>query len=92
MNLLVAVAVTLPMLGQVAPERILTADKEPGNWMTYSGNYSAHRYSALDQINDTTVARLKPIWQYQTGSLQKFETTPLVIDNVKDSIRSAPGR
>src|SRR3984893_15558130 len=82
MKLLLALAVTLPMFGQVAPERILTADKEPRNWLTYSGNHSAHRYSALDQINDTNVARLKPIWQYQTGSLQKFETTPLVIDNI----------
>ncbi len=32
-------------LGQVTYERILNADKEPGNWLTYSGNYSSHRYS-----------------------------------------------
>ena len=29
-------------LGQVTYERILNADKEPENWLTYSGNYSSH--------------------------------------------------
>lgn len=30
----------LPLYGQVTFERILRADSEPGNWLTYSGNYS----------------------------------------------------
>ncbi len=81
MRLLSILLTTLPVFAQVSPERIVTAGNEPGNWLTYSGNYSAHRYSALDQINAANVAKLKPVWQYQTSSLQKFETTPLVIGN-----------
>lgn len=67
---------------QVTHERILNAANEPGNWLTYSGNYAGHRFSTLDQINDGNVGNLKPAWSYQVGSLQKFETTPLVVDGI----------
>jgi alcohol dehydrogenase (cytochrome c) len=68
--------------GQVTFERIRHADREPQNWLTYSGNYSAHRYSALDQINTQNVAHLQPLWVYQFDALDKAETTPLVVDGV----------
>jgi alcohol dehydrogenase (cytochrome c) len=68
--------------GQVPYERILNAHSEPGNWLTYSGDYQAHGYSALDQINTSNVDRLKVAWMYQTGVLGHFETTPLVFDGV----------
>ena len=29
------------------PERIVDADREPSNWLTYAGNYQSHRYSPL---------------------------------------------
>jgi alcohol dehydrogenase (cytochrome c) len=67
---------------QVGYERILKSSAEPGNWLTYSGNYAGHRYSPLDQITATNVKSLRPVWAYQTNSLQKFETTPLVVDGV----------
>ena len=86
MRPLAAFAGLLPLLlpGQdLTYERILTAAaKEPQNWLTYSGNYAGHRYSPLDQINDASVARLKPVWSYQVNSLHRFETTPLVVDGV----------
>jgi alcohol dehydrogenase (cytochrome c) len=82
MKLILVVAVVLPLGGQVSYDRIRNGAAEPGNWLTYSGNYSAHRYSALDQINERNVGRLKPLWSYQVNSLQKFETTPLVVDGV----------
>ena len=72
----------LPLNGQVTYDRLLRADSEPGNWLTYSGNYSAHRYSRLDQIRTTNAGRLKPLWTYQIDALHKFETTPLVVDGV----------
>jgi alcohol dehydrogenase (cytochrome c) len=67
---------------QVTYERILNSDAEPGNWLTYSGNYNGQRYSKLDQINTTNAARLKPAWVYQTGVAHKFETSPIVVDGV----------
>jgi alcohol dehydrogenase (cytochrome c) len=63
-------------------ERIRSAEREPQNWLTYSGNYFAHRYSSLDQINVNNVTRLRPLWTYQAASLHKFEVSPLVIDGV----------
>lgn len=77
--ILIAVAV-LP--AQVTYERILNAEKEPQNWLTYSGNYSSHRHSSLNQINRDTVSRLKPLWTHQIETLHKFETTPIVVDGV----------
>jgi alcohol dehydrogenase (cytochrome c) len=82
MRLLAAIALILPLYGQVTYERILKSPNEPGNWLTYSGNYAAHRFSSLDQINEANVHKLRPVWAYQTNSLQKFETTPLVVDGV----------
>jgi PQQ-dependent dehydrogenase (methanol/ethanol family) len=53
----------------------------PGDWPTYSGNYSGNRYSALKQINAGNVDRLRLESSY---SLPYFglETTPLVMDGV----------
>lgn len=82
MKLAIALAVALPLCAQVSYERILKSSTEPGNWLTYSGNYSGHRYSPLDSINEGNVRNLRPMWAYQTNSLQKFETTPLVVDGV----------
>jgi alcohol dehydrogenase (cytochrome c) len=71
-----------PLGAQVTYERIRGADSEPGNWLTYSGNYAAHRYSRLNQITRANVNRLKPAWVYQIQQLHKVETTPLVLDGV----------
>lgn len=63
-------------------DRILHSGREPGNWLTYSGNYQSHHYSALAQINRANVQRLKPAWMYQIRGREHFETMPLVFDGV----------
>ena len=68
--------------GQVTADRLLNAAKEPQNWLTYSGDYTGRRYSALDQIQTANAAKLVPQWAYQTMAEGKFETTPLVVDGV----------
>jgi len=68
--------------GQVTPERLLEAAKEPQNWLMYSGDYAGRRYSSLDQINTKSAASLVPKWAYQTTAGGKFETTSLVVDGV----------
>lgn len=73
---------SVPLCSQVPYQRIQNAAREPGNWLTYSGNYAAHHYSALSLINRTNVSRLKLAWMYQIGSRQHFESTPLVVDGV----------
>ena len=58
-----ALAVSLP--AQVTYDRILNAQREPGNWLTYSGGYRSWRYSPLDQINRDNVGHLHVAWIHQ---------------------------
>ncbi len=72
----------LPASGQVSYQRIANADREPGNWLTYSGNYQSHRFSNLDQITPRNVANLKVAWVYQLRDKGYFQTSPIVVDGV----------
>src|SRR5882724_8062592 len=80
------VASLLP--AQVTPDQILHADKEPQNWLTYSGGYSGQRYSPLSQINRDNVKNLQMKWVYhpiyvKTGNNQsKMENTPIVVNGI----------
>ena len=73
-------AVTLD--AQVTYERLLKADSEPQNWLTYSGSYRSWRYSALDAINRQNVASLKVAWVQQMPTTHRIEATPIVVDGV----------
>ena len=66
---------------QVPYDRILNANREPGNWLTYSGNYLGHRFSPLDEINVRNVAGLKVKWAYQFPD-RRMEVSPIVVDGV----------
>jgi alcohol dehydrogenase (cytochrome c) len=81
---IVALAV-MPLAGQGLPvtyERLVKADQEPGNWLTYSNSYNSWRFSRLDQINTQTVKNLQVKWLFQGRHQEKFETTPLVVDGI----------
>ena len=52
------------LCAQVTYERLLHSDKEPQNWLTYSGGYASHRFSTLDQINKDNVKNLQLKWVY----------------------------
>jgi alcohol dehydrogenase (cytochrome c) len=72
----------LDAVAQVPYERIVQAGSEPNSWLTYSGNYSSHRFSKLDEINSENVAQLKVAWVYQMRRAGLVEATPLVADGV----------
>src|SRR5579871_2423428 len=42
----------------VTAKRLVKANSEPGQWMTYGGTYSEQRFSQLNQINSNNVATL----------------------------------
>lgn len=67
---------------QVTFDRLVNAAKEPQNWLTYSGDYSGKRFSALDQINTSSAKSMVAKWVYQTGATGKVETSPLVVDGI----------
>jgi alcohol dehydrogenase (cytochrome c) len=70
------------LAAQVPYSRLVKAESEPQNWLTYAGSYKSQRYSALDQINRQNVSRLKLAWSYQIQRAGVIETSPLVVDGV----------
>jgi alcohol dehydrogenase (cytochrome c) len=74
---------TINGAGEITPDRLNNARKEPHNWLVYGGSYAAQRYSALDQIKTSNVNQLKVSWAFQTGVIDAgLQSTPLVADGV----------
>ena len=73
-------------LAQVPFDRILHADREPRNWLTYSGNLNGERYSSLNQITVDNAKDLELKWVLQSRApaeaASKYEATSLVADGV----------
>ena len=78
--ILAAGALQATLDAQVTFDRILRADKEPQNWLTYSGSVLGQRYSPLTQVTPANVNNLQLQWAFQARSTEKFESTPLVVD------------
>jgi len=73
---------------QVSFDRILRAQSEPQNWLTYSGDLRSHRHSLLTQVTAANVKNLELAWAFQALSLEKFEATPLAIDGVLYTVQA----
>jgi len=85
---LMALAACAPLEAQVTFERIVNAEREPQNWLSYSGTPSNQRYSLLDQVDTSTVAGLDLTWVWQARSLEKFEATALVVDGILYTVQA----
>jgi len=57
----------------------LTAQPVGENWTSYNGDYTGRRYSSLQHINTSNVARLKAAWVFHPGNSQNLEVTPVVV-------------
>ncbi len=57
----------------------LTAQPIGENWTSYNGDYSGRRYSSLQSINTSNVARLQAAWVFHPGNSQNLEVTPVVV-------------
>ncbi len=72
-----------------AAERILAAEREPHNWLTYSGGYASQRYSLLKDITRDNVKNLTLKWVWRPRYLDKMESTPLVVDGVLYTVQNS---
>ena len=75
----------LRLAAQIAPvgyERLLTAAKEPQNWLTYSGSYMSQRHSTLKQITPANVRNVEQKWVLQGRVAGPWQATPLVVDGI----------
>src|ERR1700681_4317943 len=67
----------------VTPDRLVNADREPGNWLMNHRTYDAQRYSPLDRINKANVKDLKLAYAVAIGGTsanENLESTPLAED------------
>jgi glucose dehydrogenase len=70
---------------QVTFDRLVHANQEPQNWLTYGGTYASDRYSLLTEINRENVKNLQLKWVWQpttTPPDEKMENTPIVVNGV----------
>jgi len=88
-TLALLLAAALP--AQVSFDRILHADREPQNWLTYSGALDGQRYSKLTQITPANAKNLELKWVLQTRTPaepnSKYEATSLVVDGVMYTVQ-----
>lgn len=72
----------IPPVSAVDPNRKMTwRSPEPGDWVTYNGDYSGNRYSRLKQITASNVSSLKLKWVFPIAYFG-LEVTPLAADGV----------
>src|SRR5260370_28694598 len=66
----------------VDASRLINADQQPGNWMSYSRTYSEQRFSPLKQINDQNVGQLAPAWYVHLYTHHRHDATAISADSV----------
>jgi len=77
-----------PVISSAVPSAVTQADSKaigqsPGqDWLTYAGDYTAHRHSPLTQITRENVSSLVPKWVYHVEKASHLEVTPLVSEGV----------
>ena len=75
-----ALALGLP-LAISANDDLVSRQTDDNQWVLPGKNYSATRYSSLDQITADNVANLRQVWSFSTGALRGHEGQPLVVDS-----------
>lgn len=78
---------TVTALTAQAPfDRLVNAERDPANWLTYSGTLDGQRYSRLTQITPANAKDLELKWVLQTRAPaepnSKYEATSLVSNGV----------
>ncbi|WP_428101120.1 PQQ-binding-like beta-propeller repeat protein [Candidatus Rariloculus sp.] len=62
--------------------RLLAANAEPGNWLSYGRTYDEQRYSPLDQVTTGNIGELGLAWFADIPLNRGQESTPIVVDGV----------
>lgn len=62
--------------------RLVNAEKDTANWLTYGRTYSQQRFSPLKKIDDRNIQQLRLAWYYDLDTDRGQEATPLVDNGV----------
>ena len=73
-------ALGLP-LAIAANDDLVSRQTDDDQWVLPGKDYSATRYSSLDDITADNVANLTQVWSFSTGALRGHEGQPLVVDS-----------
>ena len=65
----------------VRSEDLLT-QPPAANWVSYNGDYTGRRYSALSEINPGNISDLRVEWVFHARNSQRLEVTPVVVDGI----------
>jgi alcohol dehydrogenase (cytochrome c) len=65
----------------VQPSQLVSAPVST-NWLSYNGDYTGRRYSALREINVDNVSRLRAQWAFHAPNSNRLEVTPVVADGI----------
>jgi len=65
----------------VQPTQLVSAPAS-ANWLSYNGDYTGRRYSALREINTSNVAQLRAQWVFHAPNSDRLEVTPVVVDGI----------
>jgi quinohemoprotein ethanol dehydrogenase len=66
----------------VDDKRLLAADDDGANWLSYGRTYDEQRHSPLTAINDKNVGKLGLQWSADMDTARGQEATPIVVDGV----------
>ena len=66
--------------GDIDANRLMAAQADDANWITYGRNYEEQRFSPLARINRETVGELGLAWSADMDTARGQEATPLVMD------------
>jgi alcohol dehydrogenase (cytochrome c) len=78
-----AIVATPALAGEVTADRLVNAEKEPGNWLMNHRTYDAQRYSPLEKINKANIKDLKLVYALAIGGTaanENLQSTPLAED------------
>jgi quinohemoprotein ethanol dehydrogenase len=72
------------LAADVNAQRIIAADKEPGNWLSHGRTYSEQRFSPLTKIGPSNIEQLGLAWSLDIKSrtARGVEATPIVVDGI----------
>ena len=66
---------------EVQPSQLLSSPVS-ANWLSYNGDYTGRRFSALREINPSNVSQLRAQWVFHVSNSDRLEVTPVVVDGI----------
>ncbi len=69
-------------------QRDLNQKEAKENWVSYNGDYTGRRYSAMNEVTPANAATLKKQWAFHTTGAGVMQVTPVVVAGIMFITRS----